>query len=127
MIYIVGYSFQFNSRPKPSLQSGSIQEQLLLSKRAGIKSTVNDSFFAAGFIAGNTYRIACIKPIIENENKRVQYLFVNMTNKNQSDIVVVFDNTAAGDEYIAAISGKQKELENERNLIKTAFEQEGAI
>ncbi len=123
MIYIVGYTFQFNSKPKPSLQSGSIQEQLLLSKRAGIKSTINDSFAAVGFITGNTYRVACIRPIVIEESKRVEYLFANMTNKTQPDISIVFDNTGAGDEYIAAISGKQKELETERNLIKTALEQ----
>lgn len=127
MIYIVGYSFQFNSRPKPSLQSGSIQEQLLLSKRTGTKSTQHDLFFAAGFVTGNMYRVAGIKPIIENGNKRVQYLFANMSNAKQPDIVMVFDNTVAGDEYIAAISGKQKELENERNLIKTTLEQDSVI
>lgn len=127
MIYIVGYSFQFNSRPKPSLQSGSIQEQLLLSKRTGTKSTQHDLFFTAGFATGNVYRVAGIKPIIENGNKRVQYLFANMSNAKQPDIVMVFDNTVAGDEYIAAISGKQKELENERNLIKTTLEQDGVI
>jgi hypothetical protein len=123
MIYITGFSFQFNLRSKPSSSNSSIREQIL-SRRNNTKSGLNDLFSTAGFIAGDIYRIARICPIMENNNKKVQYLFTNISNNTQPDIVIVFNNTSAGDEYIAAIAGKQKELENERNQIKNIIAQE---
>ena len=37
MIYIVGFTFQFNPQTRPQASGLSVQEQILLSKRGGQK------------------------------------------------------------------------------------------
>jgi hypothetical protein len=120
MIYIVGYVFQFNSRPLPQPSKMSLQGQMALAKKQPIAPKTT-SPFDSRFIHGNAYRVARIREIKENDITRVQYLFANMSAPSLPDIDITFDNTAKGDEYIAAISGKIQQLEDERQLIDSSY------
>lgn len=120
MIYIVGYTFQFNSRPKPQTTGLSIQEQIVLSRRN--IGQQQSSIFDTRFILGNTYKLSRIQKITDNSEQKVRYLFTNNTQRTLPDIDIVLPNTAAGDDYIAAISGQSQQLNDERRLIAAALD-----
>jgi len=118
MIYIVGYTFQFDVRRRQSAGT-SIQEQMAISRR-NTQTCKQSSIFDSRFIPGNVYKISRIRHTTTDNTLKVQYLFANLSNPKLPDIDVILDNTVSGDDYVAAISGKQQQLENERNLIISA-------
>lgn len=119
MIFIVGYTFEFNNIIKPTAPTISIQEQLALSKQ---HKQLNKTIFDQRFINKNTYRLSRIQKIIKEDKTKIKYLFSNITDSSQPDIDLFFDSTNAGDDYIAAISGQSLNLKQTRQHILQTYE-----
>ena len=103
MIFIAGFTFQFNPQIRPQSTGLSVQEQISLSKRGGSKTS---SAFDPRFVKGTKYKISRI----HRDGEKVAYYFTNLSYANEPDIAILFPGTSAGDEYIAAISGSQNYL-----------------
>ena len=119
MIYIVGFTFQFNPQTRPQASGLSVQEQILLSKRGGQKTS---SAFDSRFMKGMKYRISRIQSIHEAEESKVRYLFENLSFPGSTDIDILLPDTTAGDEYVAAISSNAQQLEEIRKQITSSRE-----
>ncbi len=120
MIYIVGFTFQFNPQARPAASNMSVQEQILFSKRGGQKTS---SSFDSRFVNGAKYRISLIHPVREgNETKHIIYGFENLSYPGSADIRIAMPSTSAGDEYIAAISGSVSQLAEVRKQIALSHE-----
>ena len=126
MIYITGFNFIFNVRTRPSTTSGSIQEQIVMARR-NLNQPKTSSVFDPRFIPGHTYKIARIKKIVENEENKICYLFADMTDHELPDIDILVSDTAAGDNYVAAISGETQQLKEEREKINATLEIDNSI
>ena len=116
MIFIVGFTFQFNPQIRPQTGGISVQEQIALSKRGGNKTS---STFDSRFVRGAKYRISRIR----KDSESVKYYFTNLNNPACPDIVVTFPGTTAGDEYVAAISGQHNYLSTTREQIAKSFQE----
>ncbi|MDD4110040.1 MAG: hypothetical protein PHS54_00640 [Clostridia bacterium] len=122
MIYIVGYTFQFNTRShiqSTETPGMSMQERIALTK-INQKNQKTLSAFDPRFIAGHTYKI--VRIFCDPEGKW-HYIFNDLSNSALADIDVSFPDSFAGDNYVAAISCKTKQLEEERNQIEIAYKQ----
>ena len=128
MIYIVGYTFQFNVRQRPAAPSGgSIQQQIVMVRRQ-MTQPKNAPGFDPRFIPGDTYKLSRIqKKTVENNEVKICYLFSNISNPSLADVDVLFDSTGAGDDFIAAICGTTQQLLEERTHIATVLENNGDI
>jgi hypothetical protein len=73
-----------------------------------IKST-ND------FAPGNQYKLYHIKPFEENKIRKFKYIFLDNTGKK---VELSFSNSYEADSFIARLSGKVSQLEEERSKIK---------
>ena len=122
MIFVTGHTFVFkhqNQQPVV-LSGGSIQNQI--ANRQFGKPREVASPFDARFISGHTYKVSLIKKIVEQDITKVKYLFTNLTNESLPDIDIILASTSAGDEYIAALSGASRQLQEERSAIAKAAE-----
>lgn len=114
MIYIVGFTFKFDGRITTRPSGISVQEQIALAKHRGMPVKPS-SIFDERFIAGNTYKVSCIQRA--KDVTKIRYLFSNLTDTTLPDIDIDFKDTGAGDNYIAMLSGKTRELNELRNSI----------
>lgn len=119
MIYIVGFTFQFNPQSQPAATNLSIQERIVMVRHGNQKTT---SAFDHRFVKGAHYKIAGICRIAENKESKFKYLFVNLNDSKQPDVDVVLPSTSAGDEYVAAISGNGNHLSETRKAISASLD-----
>ena len=122
MIYIVGYTFQYNARPRIQSTGLSVQERIALSKsNQPIQKNISTD---SQFINGHTYKLVRIfRTLEENNDVKWHYIFSNLSNTSSPDIDITVSSSTAGDDYIASISGKTKQLEEERKQIALSREQ----
>lgn len=116
MIYIVGFVFDFNVRTQTANVNAPIQERIAMARR-DMGQRKPSMYFDSRFVVGDTYRVARIYKVVEDEIPKVKYLFSNLTDQMQPDIDITLPDTTAGDDYIAAISGRTLQLSEERKHI----------
>lgn len=122
MLFIVGHTFEFKHRSRIQT-TGSLQEQLALKNKPVSNTSRSSSIFDERFIQGNVYRLSKIQKIVdENKQTKVLYLFSNNSNASQPDIDLIFNDTSAGDDCVAAMSGAHLQLQEQRKTLISSYE-----
>ena len=105
MIYIVGFEFQYNARPRVQASGMSVQEQIAMARH-----NLSQPKIASGvdprFTLGTVYRISQIQRIKEDDIPKVKYRFANLSNPTIADIDIIVSDTGAGDNYVASLCGQ---------------------
>ena len=123
MIYIVGFTFQYNARPRTQSSGVSVQEQIAMARR-NLSQPKMASGFDSRFILGTIYKISRIQKVIENEIPKIKYLFSNMDNTSIPDIDVIVSDTRSGDAYVASLCGQSQSHEDARKILDESYVQD---
>ena len=109
MIYAAGYTFTVGGTTSP-MSGGSVIQQLAETKK---NKNVSNSLFKSN----KEYVLYHIVPIKEEKSLKFKYIFQD--RETHLPIEMIFLNTVEADTFIARISGKLQNYQNERKKLET--------